>query len=108
MAENLKALKLARDAKSRSIEIGLLRRPPEVASISPIFCDCYVNFYIANGGIVMSKFDSPKSDQVARDLIARAFPGRTVTQISFNAVAEGGGGIHCSTQQQPAGHGVAP
>jgi len=102
MKENLRALQLARDAKGRSIEIGLLRRPPEVSSASPTFCDCYVNFYIANGGIVMSRFDSPQSDRTARDTVATAFPDRKVVQISFSAVAEGGGGIHCSTQQQPA------
>jgi agmatine deiminase len=102
MNENLKALRLARDAKGRSIEIGLLRRPPDVPSSTPTFCDCYVNFYIANGGIVMSKFGVPASDQAARDMVAAAFPGREVVQICYDSVAEGGGGIHCSTQQQPA------
>jgi agmatine deiminase len=102
MNENLKALRLARDARGRSIEIGLLRRPPDVLSDASTFCDCYVNFYIANGGIVMSKFGSPAADQAARDTIAAAFPDREVVQIFYDAVAEGGGGIHCSTQQQPA------
>ena len=102
MQENLRALRLARDAKGRSLEIGLLRRPGEVVSDTGWFCDCYVNFYIANGGIVMPRFGDDSADQAAAEMVARAFPGRRVTQVDIAAIAEGGGGIHCSTQQQPA------
>jgi agmatine deiminase len=104
MRENLKALRLARDAKGRSLEIGLLHRPAEVASTTDRFCDCYINFYIANGGVVMPRFNVP-ADQVAAEMVAKAFPDRRVVQIDVAAIAEGGGGIHCSTQQQPAVQG---
>jgi agmatine deiminase len=102
MRENLKALRLARDAKGRSLEIGLLSRPVEVASEIGRFCDCYINFYIANGGVVMPRFGIPAADEAAADIVAKAFPDRQVVQVEIDAIAEGGGGIHCSTQQQPA------
>jgi len=79
-----------------------MRRPAEVASETGTFCDCYVNFYIANGGIVMPCFGDDSADQAAAEMVARAFPGRRVAQVNIAAIAEGGGGIHCSTQQQPA------
>lgn len=103
MAENLRVLQLATDAKGRDLEIGLLRRPSSVASDSPYFCDSYVNFYIANGGIVMPRFGEQKADTAAAEMVARAFSGRQVVQIAIDAIAAGGGGIHCSTQQQPIG-----
>ena len=61
----------------------------------------YVNFYIANGGVVMPAFGSPQ-DAAAYDVVAKAFPDREVVQIDARAILKGGGGIHCITQQQPA------
>ena len=60
----------------------------------------YVNFYIANGGVVMPKYGLPE-DARAREAIARAFPARRVVQAEAKILAYGGGGIHCITQQQP-------
>lgn len=34
------------------------------------------------------------------------FPDREVVQVQINAIAIGGGGVHCITQQQPVAHGV--
>jgi agmatine deiminase len=102
MRENLRALRLARDAKGRELEIGLLYRPAEIASPTDRFCDCYINFYIANGGVVMPKFNVPAADRAAAAMVAKAFPDRQVVQLDVGAIADGGGGIHCSTQQQPA------
>jgi agmatine deiminase len=61
----------------------------------------YVNFYIANGGIVIPGFDDP-ADDAARDIIAALFPDRRVVQIPVLDLCWCGGGIHCITQQQPA------
>jgi len=33
--------------------------------------------------------------------LRRLFPGRDVVALNIDAVAAGGGGIHCTTQQQP-------
>jgi agmatine deiminase len=41
-------------------------------------------------------------DAVVRDIYQRTFPDRTVVKVDVTAIAEGGGGIHCITQQEPA------
>jgi len=62
----------------------------------------YLNFYIANGGIVMPGFDDP-ADAPAREAIQALFPDRRVVQLPSREILLGGGNIHCITQQQPAG-----
>lgn len=41
----------------------------------------YVNFYIANGGIIAPKFGDDKRDQEAYDVLKRAFPNHEVILI---------------------------
>ncbi len=61
----------------------------------------YVNFHIANGGIVMPSFEDSQ-DQKAYEVVSSCFPDREVTQVRALDILTGGGGIHCITQQQPA------
>jgi agmatine deiminase len=93
----------ARDARGREFKILRLMRPREAPSDSEGFCSSYLNFYIANGGIVMPKFGDERADEAARQVVAEAFPELRVVQLRIDAIAEGGGGIHCITQQQPSG-----
>ena len=51
----------------------------------------------------MPKFGDHRADEAAHQVIAQAFPDRRVVQLRIDAIAEGGGGIHCITQQQPSG-----
>ena len=37
----------------------------------------------------------------ARAAVARAFPDRRIVTVNVEAVAPGGGAIHCITQEQP-------
>jgi agmatine deiminase len=60
----------------------------------------YVNFYIANGGIVAPSFNDP-ADAVAHEILQQAFPDRAIVQIPAREILLGGGNIHCITQQQP-------
>ncbi len=62
----------------------------------------YVNFYMANGGIVMPLFDDPRDDE-ALSLLGRLLPQRKVVGIGSREILLGGGNIHCITQQVPAG-----
>jgi len=50
---------------------------------------------------VMPAFDDP-NDEKARTTLADCFPGRDILQIQALDIVEGGGGIHCLTQQEPA------
>ena len=63
----------------------------------------YINFYIANGGVVMPGFGAPE-DAAAREAVQQLFPERHVVQVPAREILLGGGNIHCITQQQPVGH----
>jgi agmatine deiminase len=65
----------------------------------------YVNFYIANGGIVMPLLDA-RTDKVAASKLKRLFPERRIVGVPAREVLLGGGNIHCITQQVPAGGNV--
>lgn len=71
------------------------RRPGERLAAS------YVNFYIANGSIVMPGFGDP-ADLRAKEILQGLFPQRKVIQIPARDILIGGGNIHCITQQIPA------
>ena len=101
LQENLRALRLATGAKGRALEILTITRPPRNPAWSDDFAASYVNFYIANEAVIMPRFGDRRSDAAARQTIARAFPDRKVVSVRIDALADGGGGIHCVTQQQP-------
>ncbi|TNF57172.1 MAG: agmatine deiminase family protein [Rhodobacteraceae bacterium] len=101
---NLVALEGQTDAAGRRIEILRMTSAPAAGAAGKGdwgTSRSYINFYIANGGIVMPSFGLP-ADDAARDAVAAAFPGREVVQVPVPVLATGGGGIHCITQQQPA------
>lgn len=62
----------------------------------------YVNFYIANGGVIMPLLDG-RTDAAAAARLKRLFPGRRVMGVPAREILLGGGNIHCITQQIPAG-----
>ncbi|MGI9319483.1 MAG: agmatine deiminase family protein [bacterium] len=98
--ENLSALEKSKDASGRRFEIIRIEEAFESRPVGEIFCRSYVNFYIANGGIVAPKYNVP-GDQRAREVLQKVFPDRKVVMVDVNDIAPGGGGIHCITQQQP-------
>jgi agmatine deiminase len=60
----------------------------------------YVNFYLANRGLVMPLLD-PATDARAARVLKRLFPERKVVGVPAREVLLGGGNIHCITQQLP-------
>ncbi|RYR31681.1 hypothetical protein Ahy_B01g056552 isoform A [Arachis hypogaea] len=63
----------------------------------------YVNFYIANGGIIVPQFGDKKWDDEAVRVLSKAFPDHKVVGIEGSReIVLAGGNIHCITQQQPA------
>jgi agmatine deiminase len=101
LADNLRRLKSARDARGRAFEVIELPIPAARGSAAGRLALNYVNFYLANGAVIAPSFDDPM-DSVAAERLARAFPDRRIVQVPALAILEGGGGIHCITQQQPA------
>lgn len=63
----------------------------------------YINFYIANGGIVFPKFNDPKYDNLAEATLHHVFPDKQLKGVYAREIILGGGNIHCITQQQPLG-----
>jgi agmatine deiminase len=62
----------------------------------------YVNFYVANGGVVAPLLD-PRTDRAMLARLRRMFPGRRVVGVPAREILLGGGNIHCITQQIPLG-----
>lgn len=60
----------------------------------------YLNFYVGNGCVIVPLAET-SSDRDALARIGEAFPDREVIGVSGLALAYGGGGVHCITQQQP-------
>ncbi|HEX3667272.1 MAG TPA: agmatine deiminase family protein [Rhizomicrobium sp.] len=92
-----------RDAQGRKFDIVDLVQPCNMRldwREQPLAAS-YVNFYLANGGVVMPGFDDP-ADAAARAVLADCFPDRNVVQVEVLDIVQGGGGIHCITQQEPA------
>ena len=102
LRRNLEILRDAVDAHGRSLETVTLPKPKaRFKADGTRLTLSYVNFYIANGGIIMPGFDDP-ADKAAYRTLEAAFPDHEVVQISCLDLLRGGGGIHCITQQQPA------
>ena len=116
----LETLSAATDARGRPLVVHKIHQPDPMA-ISAAECEgldagetakprmagdrlaaSYVNFYIANGGIVMPLFDDAH-DRTAMDLLVRLFPDRKVVGVRSREILLGGGNIHCITQQIPMG-----
>ena len=60
----------------------------------------YVNFYVANGGVVMMGFGDEPRDAAAKAKLIELFPQRRVVMLPGREILLGGGGFHCITQQQ--------
>jgi agmatine deiminase len=99
--ENIRILRSATDAKGRPLEVHILPAGAGMDSLGERFCRSTINFYIANGGIIMPSY-GVEGDEAALEIVSRCYPDREVVQVDINHVAYGGGGIHCITQQQPA------
>ena len=100
MQANLEAIEGAADAAGRRIEVEAIEEAYEADRRSDIFACSYINFYIANGAIIMPSFGIDR-DQDALTKLSQLFPDREVVQVNISDIAIGGGGIHCITQQQP-------
>ncbi|MCC7195389.1 MAG: agmatine deiminase family protein [Gemmatimonadaceae bacterium] len=99
--ENLRRLRLARDAHGHGLAIWTLPFPRAVTMNGQRLPASYANFYVANGVVIVPTFNDP-ADREALETIARAFPRREVVGIHAVDLVWGLGTLHCLTQQQPA------
>jgi agmatine deiminase len=112
-------LEAAVDARGRPLEVVLLPSPgplsagaEEAAGVEPVpgtqprqagdrLAGSYVNFYLANGLVVMPLLDE-RTDEEAAAILRRTFPEREVVGVPAREILLGGGNVHCITQQVPA------
>ena len=100
LADNLSRLRAGTDADGRDLEVIEVPRPrPRELAGRPLMLS-YINFYIANGGLVLPAFEDASDDR-AMALISKAFGHRRAVSVAALDIVLGGGGIHCITQQQP-------
>jgi agmatine deiminase len=100
---NLRGVEDQTDAAGRKIEVMRMTEAPPMGRRGKGdwgTSRSYINFYVANGGIIMPSYGVP-ADDAARDTVAAAFPRRDIVQVPIPVLCTGGGGIHCITQQQP-------
>ncbi len=121
-AADLAYLEQATDARGRRLTVHKLPIPDH-----PILCsadDCaaydfapgedvrepgerlaasYVNFYFTNGAVLVPQFggENAASDARACAILQAVCPGRRVVGLPARDILQGGGNIHCITQQIP-------
>ena len=101
---HLDILASATDVHGRPLQVEVIDGPATVREKfeNDDFAAGYINFYVCNGAVIAPEFGDPAADSAARATLERIFAGRQVVQINIDAIAAGGGGIHCTTQQEPA------
>ena len=99
--ENLEILKTSKDNMGRKLKIIELEMSYKRVIPNDDEPSSYINFYIANKGIVMPRFNDEKSDIKAQSIVQSAFPDRKIIAINGVDISLGGGNVHCITQQQP-------
>jgi agmatine deiminase len=102
---HIDVLRQATDAQGRSLALTVIPVPTDPASPkadNESFAAGYINYYLCNGGLILPAFGDAGADRFAMTALQRHYPTRKIVPLRIDAIAAGGGGIHCTTQQQPA------
>lgn len=116
----MEALERQRDAKGRSFVVHKLPIPKnpilieegdldgyefedgeDIREVGERLAASYVNFYIANGSVVVPQFGD-ENDTAAVEILGKLFPNRKIRPVMARDILLGGGNIHCITQQIPS------
>lgn len=65
------------------------------------FAAGYINYFVINNAIIAPEFGDPDADLEAKKLLKTLYPTREIVMLNIDAIAAGGGGIHCVTHQLP-------
>ncbi|NEP87996.1 MAG: agmatine deiminase family protein [Okeania sp. SIO2C2] len=101
--KHLEILHSSTDADGKKLEVVVLEAPKRIRPgyESDDFAAGYINFYVINGAVIAPEFGDRQTDRRAKETLAELFPSRDIVQINIDEIAAGGGGIHCTTQQEP-------
>lgn len=101
LQENRRRLETT-DALGRPLEVvefDLRSAPVRIGGRDIV--ETYVNFYQANGAVIVPTGGNAP-DLAALERLGAIFPDRDVVGVPSPVIAFGGGGVHCITQQVPA------
>jgi agmatine deiminase len=101
LQENLQALKAMRLLNGKSLNIIELPMPSPVIHEDTRLPASYANFYIANKAVIVPTFRDV-NDELALEIIQKAFPQHNVVGIDSTDIIWGLGSFHCLSQQEPA------
>lgn len=91
------------DARGRSVGTVEIPVLPFVERDGQRVAVPYLNYYVGNGYVVVPTCGHAADDEMLA-IIAEQYPGRHTFGLEIGSIlAVGGGGIHCITQQIPAG-----
>jgi agmatine deiminase len=82
-----------------------VERPAIGDTLIKVSASSYLNFLVSNGVILSATYThqgtAAEKEAKVRDIFQEVFPGRKIVWIDAMAQNWNGGGIHCSTQQEP-------
>ena len=99
---NLAAMKGQKDARGRELQLEFIEEGHYHPDVWNGGCISYINAYLANGAVIVPGYGYGDRDPLAIETYQRLYPHREIVQVFIGHIAQGGGGIHCITQQQPA------
>jgi len=102
LKNNYDRLKNTTDQNDHPLEIVSIPMPGYVGSRKDRLPASYANFYIANKSVLVPVYNHP-NDKRALAILEPLFPDRKIIPIPCKTLIWGLGGVHCLTQQQPAG-----
>lgn len=80
-------------------------RPAVGDTLIRVAASSYLNFLVTNGTVINATYVTHGTDSATearvKAIFAEVFPDRTQVWLDALALNRNGGGIHCSTQQQP-------
>ncbi|WMJ69686.1 agmatine deiminase family protein [Stenotrophomonas sp. 24(2023)] len=104
--EHLQILRTATDADGRPLQVHVL--PPPLHGRDTVhmrdnedMARGYINYLPVNGAVIAPQFGDAQADGHCRELLQDLYPGRRIEQLDIDAIAAGGGGIHCVTKNMP-------
>ncbi|MFB9907550.1 agmatine deiminase family protein [Allokutzneria oryzae] len=97
------ALRVAADARGQHLDvIEIPEADPLVNTIGgPEVTTSYLTYYPTTTAVFVHTFGDPRADDRALGVLRDHHPNRDVVPLRLDAIAAGGGGLHCTTQHAP-------
>lgn len=104
---NREILRGARDARGRTLQVIDIPQPPAAYIDGRARLGLsHVNYYTANGGIVLPAYGDAALDARVQAIFREIYPDRRIVGVATRDLLYGGGNIHCITQQEPLPQGA--